>query len=347
MLFSSMPRSSHTCNLTILIPGLLEGAEAVRCPALERLMARADFEHTDGRDFEAVLQALFPRQIPPGRELPVAALCRLAQIGQGDSAMWLCADPVHLIADQRQVYLTAHTTLGLNDDEAERLVAELNRLYAEDGWEFVIGSAHHWYLRIPESQPVTTTPLRKALGHSIGPLLPQGSGGIHWPRLMNEMQMLLHGCSINQEREMHGRLPVNGIWLWGAGTLPPATESGELQALWSDDCLMRGLALRSGTPVYDLPVDFADWQRQAPIAGSRVIAFDALQEPGMSVEARAQWLLRWEEAWARPLLEALRNGSLQSLTLGDGATRTWRIDRRAMRRFWRRQRPLSHYQKSS
>lgn len=349
-----MSRVMSATELAFLIPGLFEGTAAGRYPALETLLARSDVMTEGAAGYESALQALFPDVTPPDSELPVAALRLLGQSKQQDGAMWICADPVHLVADQSRVYLTAHTSLALSDPEASELVSELNRYYVEDGWEFVIGSAHRWYLRIPEPQGVTTTPLHQALGQAIGPLLPQGAGDIHWLRLVNEMQMLLHGCAVNLEREARGELPANGVWLWGAGTLPPPVEGGQWGIVWADDCLVRGLALWQGAVENKLPNNFSEWEKQVvpgdtylkPTSSERqLLVFDALIEAEIDSHSREQWMQQWEENWAVPLLAALRSGKLESVTVSAATGQKWHIDRCALRRWWRRRRPLSHFKK--
>ena len=159
-------------------------------------------------------------------------------------------------------------------------------------------------------------------------------------RLLNEVQMQLHDADINREREARGELPVNSIWFWGLGELPDV-----LPRLWSTvysgDVFTRGLAMLSMTPVSEPPSTAAalldDMNEQ-----SRVLV--CLED--CRVAAQYGDLPRWQSAlqrleqdWFAPLLQAVRERTLQSLTLCSGG---WTLSLRRMdlKRFWRRPCPV-------
>jgi hypothetical protein len=51
-----------------------------------------------------------------------------------------------------------------------------------------------------------------------------------WLRLQSEAQMLLHDHPVNRERAARGWPPLNSLWFWGGGALPPAGATGPAAA---------------------------------------------------------------------------------------------------------------------
>ena len=98
-----------------------------------------------------------------------------------------------------------------------------------------------------------------------------------WHRWMNEVQMALHECPVNVERERRGAVPINSVWPWGAGSLPPAPEAPvPLVQAWSDDVLVRGLARRAGIEHGATPAGAREWLSDDPRPGVHLTVFDDL-----------------------------------------------------------------------
>nr|NIS42121.1 hypothetical protein [Desulfuromonadales bacterium] len=72
-------------------------------------------------------------QAAAANDLPAAAVSALGEGLDVSNGWWLRADPVHMVADRDQLYLSAYKALELSQSEVDELVAELNRLYADDG----------------------------------------------------------------------------------------------------------------------------------------------------------------------------------------------------------------------
>jgi hypothetical protein len=85
-------------------------------------------------------------------------------------------------------------------------------------------------------------------GEYLTPHLPRGADARLFMQRINELQMLLHSHTVNLARDDEARPVVNGLWLWGGGTLTSATAPFDLIA--ADDFLTRALAQQSGvTPI--------------------------------------------------------------------------------------------------
>ncbi len=328
-------------SLTLLLPGLLPrlGNDMVwpEMPAMQRLLSKGKFtKSTD--DQNASLFAHFA--LATEGELPVAPLCALSAELDADSGWWLCVDPVHLVADRDQLYLSAYHELALTQEEADELVAELNKIYAEDGWQFIAATPQRWLLRLPQSLSMTTIPTEQALGQSVGAVLPQGDDAMAWQRVMTEVQMVLHSSPVNARRSEQGAQAVNGLWFWGGGSLPEAAMICAWDRVIAEDGLSRGLArLHSVATAEPSSTSLSEWSQ----AGGRVLwVDDSLQSPVPTTELFAQL----EEKLFAPLLALLQGGELSQLVIEFPGVGRWAVDRTDLRRWWRRHKPLSDLLKS-
>jgi hypothetical protein len=155
--------------------------------------------------------------------------------------------------------------------------------------------------------------------------------------------MLLHEHPCNNARETGGQLPVNSIWLWGAG------RDGRLvapyAATWTDDPLAAGLAAAGGKTARPVPASGALLDSRG--GGMQLMVLTSL--PATAYGDLPQWreaLAGLERDWFQPLLDALWKESFESLTLhGLGADFSYssEIRPRDRWRFWRARRPLHAY----
>jgi hypothetical protein len=299
-------------------------------PALQTLLSRGQREFSPADDL-TTLCALFGVAGGKEDELPVAALYALGAGLEAQSGWWLCADPVHLLADRDQLILSAHRELALTQAEADALVAELNHLYAGDGWQFIALSPQRWLLRLPEPLAMRTTPTELALGCRLGEVLPRGADAMGWQRVMTEAQMLLHTSPVNARRAEEGRLAVNGLWFWGGGGLPATGRGGGgWTRVIGDDALLRGLARLNG-----LEAEAAS--APAPLSdGGRTLRVESMLSPAV----KEGGLEPLEQQCFAPLLAQLQEGSLSELVLVLPGVGRWTINRAALRRWWRWRKPL-------
>ncbi|MGK2951850.1 MAG: hypothetical protein ACSLEZ_05630 [Thiobacillus sp.] len=153
------------------------------------------------------------------QDWPLAPISLQADGGQPGTDYWLRADPVHFSVMRDRIVLAGSHGLDLCRAEADELAASIAAHFEA---EFSPQPLHpqRWYLRLPTTPQLATTPLSCAMGRDIDPLLPRGLDASRFRSLLNELQMLLHDHPVNQAREMRGQLPVNSLWLWGGGTLP-------------------------------------------------------------------------------------------------------------------------------
>ncbi|MDA8363663.1 MAG: hypothetical protein M0Z84_07540 [Gammaproteobacteria bacterium] len=347
-------------HLTLMVPGLLDlppGAQeatAPHAPALCTLLARArpvpdEVLQPGGRESgvsapEGLLFSLFGVQATADGNLPVAAVARLGDGGNSDGGWWICADPIYLHPQGAGLILSGNELLQLSAEESRGLVAELAPILTPDGWQLEALQPHHWYLRVPAPARLRTYSLEQVRGRDVGNFLPAGPDARSWHRLLTEIQLLLHASPLNAEREQHGRPPVNSLWFWGGGTLPPPGPSA-WTAVWGNGSLALGLARLAGIASHGLPGSAAHWLGDAGSAGAHLVAFESGQafEPHGEGSAWRQSVESFEQQWLSPLFGALRTGDIASLTLYSPGGVGRRLTPALLRRWWRRPGPLSCY----
>ena len=197
-----------------------------------------------------------------------------------------------------------------------------------------------WYIKLSEQPSVLTTELNEVIGRDIHRFMGTGEGRQQWIQLMNEVQMLLHDCDVNSERENRGELIVNSLWFWGAGQLPDIIQR-KWSSLSSDEPVAKGLAMLSGTPLDDLPETADEILNNTKVDQDVLVVISELQP-----HCRYWDITAWQDAingieknWFSPLYKALQQGTLDRLViLSEGCHFT--ITRLSLSKFWCRQRSL-------
>lgn len=312
---------------------------------LRTLLARSVRQDGLPPGFEALLFRLFGIDAPLGTDLPVAAVTRLADMGEADRAWWLRADPVSLQPQRDHLVLLDSATLDISRDEADALVAEINTLLAADGWKLEAPHPQRWYLCSDRPLALMTVPPGAVIGRDIRGHLPVGQAARAWQARLSEIQMLLHMHPVNQRREADGLWAINSLWLWGGGELP-AQCSSRFTAIVADEPLAKGLARLSDIPWTPVPEQPGQPFRQglAELApGDYLVVpdvrprFAELTDP-QAQSARLQYLNR---DWCAPLLSALRARRLASLTLYPGNAHAYRASPTTLWQVWKRPALLS------
>jgi hypothetical protein len=312
-------------------------------PALQTLLAQGAVSRSQGAFLEeACMQQLGLRHIASN---PVAALTLLADGGEPGNDTWLRADPVHLSVSRDNVQLLDSHRIDPTREEADALVADINKHLAADGLAIEVRDAARWYMRIPADEALETSTLWRASGQNLFDHLPADSRGvIHWRRLQNELQMLMATHPVNAAREQDGRPTINGLWFWGAGALaepPPVTQEANRKVMLKLDNEKNAIR----PPVVPRPkVDHPYKAVLAKLALARGLAMDRKLSLGELPQAfpapevtllnplcvihtttralrrndRAEWMhivKQLDENWFAPAREAVSAGRLDSLTL--------------------------------
>jgi hypothetical protein len=339
-------------KLTMLLPGLNwldahDGAEVCRglaLPALSMLLGRGHMLRQT-----PTLTALCQHSLGLDGSGIAASYAVAAGLPAGH---WLLADPVHVRIDRDRALLADVGVMRIVQEEADALTASLNQHFAEDGLRFHALQPGRWLLQLPDAAGAVFTPLADAVGENVNAHLPAGAHGLHWSKLLNEMQMLLYIHTINDARELRGELSVNSVWLWGEGEPAQApTNAQRPDLLLADDELLRQQATAAGVSVDAAPYDFSGLIEQIDShANARHILL--LQDSLLAAaQYRDAWgwreqLQRLENDWFAPLLQALKQGQFSSLRLASHgpAGVDVSISRKDLWKFWQRpQSPAALY----
>lgn len=326
-------------HLHLLIPDLILPKDIaaqvggdLSLPALEKLLARGARTMLPATTVERFLCERFG----VNAAAPVRAVADGLEVADG---FWLCADPVHFQVQPSQMVVLPE--VAVTADEAAALCAALNLHFAEDSLRFFAPHPERWYVSCDESSRVVMTPLSAAAWRDVRVVQAQGEDALHWLRLNNEMQMLLHGHAVNQARESKGLLTINSMWLWGAGCAK--SFHSDFDAVGGDDELSlafgKAAGIASATTVQALlnsEAANALWVCAAPVATFQRGDLYAWREAMLALEREV----------AQPVLHALQRGRLQSLTLevsGETAAQRFELSRGGAWKVWRSRRPLAHF----
>jgi hypothetical protein len=315
--------------LQIVFPALFQTEEFLdllgeaHLPKLDRLLARGRRERLEHSSVEALLcQEL---GIARQHDWPIAPVTLAQAGGQPGTDYWLRADPVHVRIERDRVILNEIPEPGA--DEARLLCEALSAHFGEEFSPQVLRPGA-WMVRLASPPVLATTPLSRAAGQHIDPLLPAGSDTMHWRRLLNEAQMLLFHHPLNQAREARGEPAINSVWLWGGGCLPVA-KGEENRVVFADHADWRALAEFAGAETRMLP---GQWSPAVPDDALLV-----LEQPHRYLRQGdfKGWLKAvqgFETNWLQPLLASGRSFRIDDPL--QGSRLVWRSVYRW--KFWRR-----------
>ncbi|QZA79676.1 hypothetical protein [Deefgea piscis] len=322
-------------NYELIIPDTIWRDEDLRplmnrdlsLPALATLYGKGQHQRCPIGPSATAADFLAQRLNYPSSSLTALALAQVYPEAQ--PGYWLCCDPIHLRIDRDRLTMLGVPLFQISQAEADALVAALNQQFADDGFFFVAVTPSRWYLRLPADPQLQFTPLGDALGGNMQDYLPQGEQALQFNAVLNEIQMLLYGHRVNDERDAAGIAMINSVWLWGGEQFPTAVAPPVSPKVWGGDhrvAALVGANWQSAPAVADLPA------HDVTVVLDQ-LSIDAIY--GRAYEWRCQW--EWlEQHWFAPLLTQLQAGQLKSLTLTlPSAGTKVRVSRLDLYRFWR------------
>lgn len=313
--------------------------ESIDLAPLEALLSRAEYRQVAfPTALEAQLFSLFDLPAPKG-DWPTAAVTHAFDSGRRDAKWYLRADPVFVRATLNELILNDARALSLSLDEAHEFADLVNSHFLSESWCVEALHPERWYMCFEHAQRLTTTPLSMVRGSSIVDYMPAGVDAPRWHVLLNELQMLLHECEANRQRERRGLLPVNGLWLWGGGWLP-SIKPPRWNQVFSDDVLAQSLASLSETRSADVPPSLQAWCEASDGPGRHLVIFEELYD-----SARLAQVERWyaglrdlNTRWFEGIPDALKSGALDSVEFLVPLLGRYTSGRRGLARWWHRRR---------
>ena len=253
------------------------------------------------------------------------------------------ADPVHLSPDRDGLILFDSAVIGLNQHDSLAIAAEVRQVLQAHGLNLEAPHIRRWYIGFDARPDIKTADIATVAGQDINQYLPVGSDAKRFHQLLNEIQMQLHGCDINREREARGESPVNSVWFWGLGTIP-----GVLPRAWStvyaNDEYIEGLAMLSGTPCRPVPDNASGILDNLPENAEILVVLDPCRSATQyqDLEHWQRVLLQLEANWFADIPQVLGTGLLDQVSIVTDRAE-FRVNRLALKKFWRRPRTLEHF----
>lgn len=288
-------------ELTIVLPGLARVLDqqinnSVIPEYLSRIIAKSRFDrHPTG--LTRLLFNHFSQTPLVDSDLPVANLL------SGNTSV-LCADPCYLHPDRDRLLLFSDN-MALTIEESTALIAEIQPLLEEFSGELVCHTPNNWLLNLQVMPDLSFSALAEVNGKAVDDFLPQGAERQNWIRLWNEVQMQLYDSEINQQRVSEGKLPINSIWFWGAGTFIANNKSW--QQVHGRSPLLNDLAQHSAIPHNNNP----DWSITSLSSGKQLWVLD-------EIDIESNWqqqLQQLDQQVLQPLWEHLRMAKIAKIEL--------------------------------
>jgi len=335
-------------KLTLFIPGLFGPVSdtpsgiTLDVPAIEKYFRFGTSRSIQTTGFTQTLFQLFgfPKQ---DHDYSVAAVTRLVDDDHDVNGIWMRADPVHLRAEREAVVLLDDSAFKLEKHEALILAADLQQVFTEREIELEAPTNNRWYIKLKNLPEIKTIPIHEVVGNDIDKHSANGINKILWDQLANEAQMSLHNCPLNDEREQRGELPVNGVWLWGAGELPKPPRK-----IWSrvfaDEVTTQGLSILTKSPYADLPdsLEMLINQTEEQDNVLVVISFGLRHQQYFDHSGWHDFIGYLEEEWFARVENLIKQKELNELMLLTGENKL-SITKSSYKKFWRRQKPFLAY----
>ncbi len=287
-----------------------------------------------------------PEGMPPGSD--VAFLSLLGhdpkRCYRGRSPLEAAGEQVELAEDEVSFRMNLISLAGryeagvmasYNGDgiEGEDALTLVNDLVADQAFAALLRQAgmritptdtfRHIAVMRADNEPFDLTPPHDIAGQRIENHLPRGQKAALLRALQETASSILTAHPINQQRVKEGRMPVNGVWFWGAGRAT-VLESfvkryGKSGSVVSAVPLVRGIAWLSGLKAPRIPG--ATGTLDTNYAGKTQAALDALKAGDDfvllhleapddlshlgDVEGKVESIRRLDERMIQPMMKAL------------------------------------------
>jgi len=187
-----------------------------------------------------------------GDHVPLAPVLLLGQTSQvvNPAEVIACLQPVHLHASRDHLILMGQNQINLTEAESTELLQAALPFIEEDFQSSILyQGSRYWFIPAGPFASLASYSVDQAHGRNIEWWMPRDTdeAGIakRWRKLQNEIQMLWHIGSVNQEREQVGMPSINSVWISGIGKLHDVKAPGILQqahSLCGSHPILAGLA---------------------------------------------------------------------------------------------------------
>lgn len=279
-----------------------------------------------------------------GAPLATAAMQGLGLDAEAREGYWFMVQPSHVQLARTHMLLTDQRQLRLSDEDARALFDSARPCFEDAGLTLIYAQPELWFVRADAWTGLDTASPDAALDQNLSDWLPQGDAARACRKLQNEVQMVWFEHPVNLAREQRGLRAVNSVWMWGGAqgtpdlagsTTPLATANA---ATWLSAVATPALRNADAANLLNhLPNHLPDHAGNQ----SALALLDMLIAPAIAGDW-AEWLTRLqhiETAWLAPLLAALKDGRIRSVSLLlNHRDTTLRADctRMSLHKFWRK-----------
>jgi hypothetical protein len=198
-----------------------------------------------------------------GDQVPLAPILLLGQshLSVDPDLEIACLQPIHLHATRDHLILMGQNQIDLTEAESTQLLNVALPLLQQDfEHSLLFQNQHYWFIPAGPFSKLASYSIDQAQGRNIDWWMPHDihEQGIakRWRKLQNEIQMLWHIDSINEERQAKGLPSINSIWISGIGKLNSVQTSPaftEAKLVFGEHPLLAGLAQFCGIPFSSSP----------------------------------------------------------------------------------------------
>jgi hypothetical protein len=217
------------------------------------LSGEDSFESEEGQSIsDRPIKGLPHERFLLGDAAPIAPVLLLGQTSQAvnPSDVIACLQPVHLHATRDHLILMGQNQIDLTQTESAALLQTALPFIEEDFQSPILYKGqHYWFIPAGPFASLASYSIDQAHGRNIDWWMPRDTNedGIakRWRKLQNEIQMLWHIDSVNEEREQRGMPSINSLWISGIGKLNDVKAPRIVQEskhLYGSRPLLAGLA---------------------------------------------------------------------------------------------------------
>lgn len=305
-------------NLELILPFSIppSGLEndllkAMQTPALARLIAsakRMPLRNIDPFSKALVHEYFLENELQGAHDCdPPVTLNRMRDMGlQPVDGRWFTLQPVHIHIARDHLVLTDQRRLDISEPESRVLFDIAKTAADEAGMTLQYGNASTWFLRADGWTGLKTASADAACGHNVDIWMPDGEHARAWRKLQNEIQMMWFAHTLNDDREAQGKKAINSVWLsGGADTLMKQEKRIHTAQSFADSLSAPDLQNSQNA------------QKKTTSTDTTCVLLEHLTESAINSDW-GQWLTQMqtlESDWFVPVLAALKNRQLDSITL--------------------------------
>ena len=233
---------------------------------------------------------------------------------ENDSNYWLRADPVMLSPTHNGILCRGNRVLNLTKDERLSIEKIINDYLNEQSMKLILINSSQGYLTVKEPLDCEFSPLLDVVGQDITHRLPKGSKSKYWHTILTDLQMLLHGCEVNRQRQEKQQPEISGFWIWAEtdNIIQPVNANVSELQLFTDDTALAG-ALGISTNLSSLPESF----NQEQYIKNSIINVSEFSEAYHQNDMEGWQLLfqKWVINWLLPAIKSVDKKQLNEIIL--------------------------------